>query len=168
MKKLYYLSTCSTCKRIMNDVGEQLAGFEIQDIKKKAITAAQVDEMKNLSGSYENIFSKRSRSFQSMGLAEKSLSEDDYRSLILEDYTFLKRPVFIVEDETSTPVDDNKVEDVKPSEPPAPLSTIESDAGSKPVIDTLLSKPTMLVPSKLTSKVNTSAAEVAEYAPPSS
>lgn len=99
MKKLYYLSTCSTCKRIMNDVGEQLAGFEIQDIKKKAITAAQVDEMKNLSGSYESIFSKRSRSFQSMGLAEKSLSEDDYRSLILEDYTFLKRPVFIVEDE---------------------------------------------------------------------
>ena len=60
------------------------------------------------------------------------------------------------------------MEDVKPSEPPDPLNTIESDDGSKPVIDTLLSKPTILVPSKLTSKVNTSAAEVAEYAPPSS
>ena len=44
---------------------------------------------------------------------------------------------------------------------------MESFAGSKPVIETLLSNPTILVPSKLTSKVNTSAADVAEYAPPS-
>jgi len=99
MRKLYYLSTCSTCKRILNDVGEQLAGFEIQDIKKKAITGEQVDQMKQLAGSYESLFSKRSRSYQSRGLAAKTLQESDYRSLIMEDYTFLKRPVFIVEEE---------------------------------------------------------------------
>lgn len=99
MRKVYYLSTCSTCKRIMNEIGESLAGFEVQDIKKKAITEAQVDEMKKLSGSYEALFSKRSRSYQSMGLAEKELKEKDYRQLIMDDYTFLKRPVFIVDDQ---------------------------------------------------------------------
>lgn len=98
MRKLYYLSTCSTCKRIMNDIGEHLAGFEVQDIKKKSITESQIDQMKELTGSYENLFSRRSRSYQSRGLGEKTLTETDYRSLILEDYTFLKRPVFIVED----------------------------------------------------------------------
>ena len=98
MRKIYYLSTCSTCKRIMNELGEALAGFEVQDIKKKAITPDQLDEMHKLAGSYEALFSRRSRSYQSMGLADKALSEQDYRSLIMQDYTFLKRPVFIVED----------------------------------------------------------------------
>ena len=99
MRKVYYLSTCSTCKTIMNDLGELLAGFEVQDIKKRKMTTEQVDEMKHLAGSYEALFSRRSRSFQSMGLADQTLGEEDYRRLILEDYTFLKRPVFIVERE---------------------------------------------------------------------
>jgi arsenate reductase len=99
MRKVYYLSTCSTCKRILNELGELLAGFEVQDIKKKSITEDQVDEMKALAGSYEALFSKRSRSFQSMGLAEKELTESELRSLITQDYTFLKRPVFIVDDQ---------------------------------------------------------------------
>ena len=33
-----------------------------------------------------------------MGLKNKTLSETDYRQLILEEDTFLKRPVFIVND----------------------------------------------------------------------
>jgi arsenate reductase len=33
-----------------------------------------------------------------MGLKEKSLSESDYKRLILEEDTFLNRPVFIVND----------------------------------------------------------------------
>jgi arsenate reductase len=33
-----------------------------------------------------------------MGLKDKSLSESDYKRLILEEDTFLKRPVFIVND----------------------------------------------------------------------
>jgi arsenate reductase len=30
-----------------------------------------------------------------MGLADKTLTENEYRTLILEEYTFLKRPVFL-------------------------------------------------------------------------
>jgi hypothetical protein len=75
--------------------------------------------------------------------------------------------LLIVDEETSTPLAERSVDEVKPSDPPVPLKTIESVAGSKPVIETLLSRATMLAPSKLTSKVNTSAADVAEYAPAS-
>lgn len=83
----------------MNGLGEKLAGFEIQDIKEKPIKADQIDEMKALSGSYESLFSRRAMKYKSMGLAEKTLTEEDYRSLIMEEYTFLKRPVFLVDGE---------------------------------------------------------------------
>ncbi len=97
-KKVYHLANCGTCKRIIEEVG---AGeeFEKQNIKAEAITEAQVDEMKAMSGSYESLFSRRAMKYRSMGLNEKELSEKDYRKLITEEYTFLKRPVFIIGEE---------------------------------------------------------------------
>lgn len=97
MQKVYFLSTCSTCKRIMDTLN--LDGFELQDIKTKPITPDQLDEMKALAGSYEALFSRRAMKYKSMGLANKNLTEADYRQLILEEYTFLKRPVLIAGDE---------------------------------------------------------------------
>ena len=76
-----------------------LADFEQQEIKANPISLEQVDEMKMRSGSYEALFSRRAMKFRSMGLADKKLTEEDYRKLISEEYTFLKRPVFVVEDE---------------------------------------------------------------------
>lgn len=93
MKKIYYLSTCSTCKKIMS--GLSLDGFEKQDIKSEPITEEQLDEMYKLSGSYEGLFSRRSRNYTKLGLKDRTLGENEYRALILEDYTFLKRPVII-------------------------------------------------------------------------
>ncbi len=54
--------------------------------------------MKSLSGSYESLFSRRAKLYKERGLATENLSEDDYKSLILEHYTFLKRPVIIAGD----------------------------------------------------------------------
>jgi arsenate reductase len=96
MKKIYYLSTCSTCSRIIKEL--QLDNsFEFQDIKSNKITVEQIEEMENLSGSYESLFSRKAMKYKSMGLKEKVLSETDYKSLILDEYTFLKRPVFIID-----------------------------------------------------------------------
>lgn len=52
--------------------------------------------MAALAGSYEALFSRRAIKYKSMGLKDKPLSESDYKQLILEEDTFLKRPVFIV------------------------------------------------------------------------
>lgn len=98
MKKVYYLSTCSTCQRIMKDLGVD-DSFIQQDIKNEPITPEQVDEMKNLSGSYESLFSRVAMRYKAWGLKEKNLQEEDYRNYILEEYTFLKRPVFIIDGE---------------------------------------------------------------------
>jgi len=93
-KKIYHLSTCSTCQRIIKEL--QLSeDFELQDIKTNKITPEQLEEMKNMSGSYEALFSRRAMKFRAQGLHEKTLTESDYQSLILEEYTFLKRPVII-------------------------------------------------------------------------
>ncbi|MBB6461106.1 arsenate reductase family protein [Flammeovirga kamogawensis] len=97
MSKIYYLSTCSTCKRIIEEIGKDKFD-EFQDIKTVPITEDQIEEMKALTGSYEALFSRRSRQFRPMGLHEKQLSEEDYKSLILKEYSFLKRPVILAND----------------------------------------------------------------------
>lgn len=99
MKKIYYLSTCTTCKRIMDDLGEAIMSFERQDIKSEQMTLDQIDEMKALSGTYESLFSRKAMKYRAMGLGEKDLKDEDYRNLIHEEYTFLKRPVFILDDQ---------------------------------------------------------------------
>lgn len=98
MKKIYYLSTCSTCKNIMQEWNVD-SSFELQDIKTQTVSPDQLDEMKDLAGSYEALFSRKSRQFAARDLKSKTLSEKDYKELILEEYTFLKRPVLIVENE---------------------------------------------------------------------
>ncbi|MCB0279333.1 MAG: arsenate reductase [Calditrichaeota bacterium] len=94
MKYCFYLSSCSTCKRIMSEF--DLSDFELQDIKAKPLTTNQLELMHKLSGSYESLFSRRSRKYAELKLAEKTLTEADYKRLILTEYTFLKRPVFII------------------------------------------------------------------------
>lgn len=95
MKKIYYLKTCDTCKRIIKQIN--LNGFELQDIKSQPITVNQLDELFELSGSYEALFSRRSKKYAAMDLKNQTLTEKDYKQLILDEYTFLKRPVIIVD-----------------------------------------------------------------------
>lgn len=95
MPKIYYLSTCTTCQRVIAELGGE-AAFDLQDIKFENITANQLDTLKEIVGSYEALFSRRAMKFRSMGLADKALTEQDYRQLILDEYTFLKRPVVVV------------------------------------------------------------------------
>jgi arsenate reductase len=95
MKKVYCVSTCSTCQRIMHESKLIKKGYTYQNIKEEKITPDQLDEMKTMMGSYEALFSRRALKYKAMGLKDKILTEKDYRELILQEYTFLKRPVII-------------------------------------------------------------------------
>jgi arsenate reductase len=97
MKKVYFLQTCDTCRRILKEVN--LDGFEQQEIKSTPITAAQLDEMYRFTQSYEALFNKRARKAKELDLKNNPIADAEYRSLIANEYTFLKRPVFIVDDE---------------------------------------------------------------------
>ncbi len=98
MKKIYFLSTCDTCKRILKEI-DAPDSFTLQDIKKEPLTEEQLEELKKLSGSYENLFNKRARLYKERDLKNKELTKDDYKNLLLEHYTFLKRPVIVNENE---------------------------------------------------------------------
>lgn len=97
MRKVYHLSSCSTCQKIIQELGLAEKGFEMQDIKQQNISADELDAIKEKVGSYEALFSRRAMKFRSMGLDKLVLTEKDYRQHILEEYTFLKRPVIIIE-----------------------------------------------------------------------
>lgn len=98
MRKIYHLSTCNTCAKIINELNLP-DDFVHQDIKTEPITEVQIEAMRNLTDSYESLFSKRARLYKELGLKDKTLSETDYKNYILEHYTFLKRPVIIFNNE---------------------------------------------------------------------
>ena len=106
MKKIYHLGNCTTCQAIIKETGILRPGinpdpddkFDVQDIKFEKITAAQLDEMKKMAGSYEALFSRTALKYKELKLKDKKLEEKDYRNYILDEYTFLKRPVVIIEE----------------------------------------------------------------------
>jgi arsenate reductase len=98
MRKIYHLANCGTCQRIIEELGG-LDDFEKQNIKERNISADELDELKRRAGSYEALFSRNAMKYRSWGLKDKNLTEKDLRHYILEEYTFLKRPVIIIDDE---------------------------------------------------------------------
>lgn len=93
MKKIYYLKTCDTCRKIIKEM--DITGYILQEIKTEPITVKQLDEVVKLTNNYEVLFSKRAKKFKQMDLKSQNLIEKDYRQLLLDEYTFLKRPIII-------------------------------------------------------------------------
>ncbi|MEP2936381.1 MAG: ArsC/Spx/MgsR family protein [Gilvibacter sp.] len=96
MKRIFHLTNCNTCKRILNELNPG-PEFELQDIRNHPLTVAQLEAMKNLTGSYEALFSRRAKLYRERGLNNEVLTEAIYRELLLEHYTFLQRPVIVNE-----------------------------------------------------------------------
>jgi arsenate reductase-like glutaredoxin family protein len=76
-----------------------LDGIALREIKSKGVTPEELEEMRSLTDSYEDLFSRRAMLFRQRGLNNEELGEEDYKNLILEHYTFLKRPVIIVDNQ---------------------------------------------------------------------
>ena len=95
--KIYYLATCDTCRKIIKSL-PNADRLTFHDIRQNPITENELEEMHQLSGSYEALFSKKAQLYKSMDLKNQSLSETDYKKYLLEHYTFLSRPVFIIDE----------------------------------------------------------------------
>jgi arsenate reductase len=96
MNKIYYLASCDTCRKIIKSLPKN-NNLVFHDIKQNRITQKELEEMQQLSGSYEALFSKKAILYKSMDLKNTALTEDDYKNFILEHYTFLSRPIFIID-----------------------------------------------------------------------
>lgn len=97
-KKVYYLKNCDTSRRVTREAGLS-DDFEFQDIKENPLTPEQLDQLAVLAGSYESLFNRRAQEYHRRNLKNEYLNEKDYRELILEHYTFLKRPVVVINDQ---------------------------------------------------------------------
>ena len=97
MRKFYFLGTCSTCKHILERLNLG-SDFELIDIKKTPIKDGELKYLRSLAGSYELLFSKRAILYRELGLKEKKLSEESFKNYILEHYTFLKRPILVLDE----------------------------------------------------------------------
>jgi len=95
MNVIYYLASCDTCRKIIKSLPANNLVFH--DIRQNPISEKDLAEMHGLSGSYEALFSRKAQLYKSMDLKNKSLTEADFKKLILEHYTFLSRPVFIID-----------------------------------------------------------------------
>lgn len=98
MRTVYHLATCSTCAKIIKELNLS-KDFKQREIKTEPISESEIEQMAKMAGSYEALFSRRAMKYKSMGLKDQDLSEEDYKRLILEEYTFLKRPVFIIDED---------------------------------------------------------------------
>ena len=98
MKKIYYLSTCDTNKRILKELNLP-KDFIKQDLKTNPVSEKELEELYQFSKSYEALINKRARLYNERNLKDKVTKEADYKKLLLDHYTFLKRPVFIVEND---------------------------------------------------------------------
>lgn len=96
MNTIYYLASCDTCRKIIKSLpkGNDLV---FHDIKQDPITEAELDQWRDLAGSYEALFSRKAQLYKSMDLKNKTLTEADYKKYILEHYTFISRPVFVID-----------------------------------------------------------------------
>ena len=110
MKKVFYLKTCDTCMKILKQF--DLSGWELREIKTEPITKEELAEMYQKTKSYEALFSKKSTQIKSRGLVVKDLAEKDFKKLLLDHYTFLKRPVFITDNEIFIGNDKKNIENL--------------------------------------------------------
>ena len=116
MKKIYTIGHCTTSLALFEETGlDKLIGpkFTLQNIKFEKITPEQLDEMKKRPGSYEALFSRRAIKYKEWKLKDKKLTEIDYRKYILDEYTFLKRPVIIWDDKIFVGSEKKTVEAIK-------------------------------------------------------
>lgn len=95
MKKIYFLSTCTTCKNIIKTWNINNSIKKI-DLKKHPINESELEELFDFSKSYESLFNKRAVLFREMKKKFNNVSEKDYKKLLLSHYSFLKRPVLLI------------------------------------------------------------------------
>ena len=99
MPTLYHLLSCNTCQRVRAALEPLASDWTLRDIKSAPLNESELDRLAALAGGYAPLFSRRAQLYRQRNLKAQTLTEEDYRGLILEHYTFLSRPVVEVDGE---------------------------------------------------------------------
>jgi len=108
MKRIYHLSTCDTCRKILSQINTE--GVELINLREQNISKEDLDLMKKYTKTYEALFNKRAQKLKEMPEEKKPVKDADFKKLILKEYTFLKRPAAIIDDQIIVGNDRSAVE----------------------------------------------------------
>ncbi len=102
MSEIYFygLPSCSTCQKALRRLEyHRVPPAKLRNIKEEPLSREEIEKMAKMLGGAENLFSRRSVKYRELGLRDKTLSEAEMLDLMASEYTFLKRPVLVMNDE---------------------------------------------------------------------
>lgn len=94
--RIFHYANCSSCRKALTAL--QASGLEIEerDIFRQRLTANEIRGiLTELGQSPHDLLSRRSTPFRELGLAEKTLSEDELIQLMSEHPALIRRPVIL-------------------------------------------------------------------------
>ncbi len=115
---VYGLPYCTTCQRAMQYLQER--GVTVQsfrDVKTQPLTRGEVEDLARKVGGADRLFSRRAMKYRQMGLHEQQLSEDDLLRLMMEEYTFVTRPVIVRGDRATAGFSAKRVDELVKTAP---------------------------------------------------
>lgn len=92
---LYMLAHCSTCQRTAKALTARGARFERRDMRRQPLTRIEVENLARLAGGADKLFSRRALAYRRRGLHERIVAPAEMIDLMIEDDTFIRRPVLV-------------------------------------------------------------------------
>lgn len=98
----YWSSNCTTCQKARRRLERHGVGVkEFRDIKEAPLDRGEVEKLAKMLGGASELFSRRAVKYREMKLNERELSEAEMLDLMALDYTFLKRPVLVIDNKAT-------------------------------------------------------------------
>jgi arsenate reductase len=95
----YWSETCSTCQKAKKFLERHgIKNYEKRDIKENPLSRDEVVKLSAIIGGADNLFSRRAVKYREMKLNERELAAPEMIDLMASEYTFLKRPVLVIND----------------------------------------------------------------------
>lgn len=98
MNTFYYLDTCNTCKRIKQTLSLP-ASIKLVNVREYPLTVDQLSNLFEYTKSYKALLNTRAQLLRKRNLKADELSEEKVKALLLEHYSFLKRPILIFQNQ---------------------------------------------------------------------
>jgi arsenate reductase (glutaredoxin) len=93
----YYLKSCDTCQKILRSLPQEK--LILINIKDTPLDEKDLEQLKMKAGTYQALFNTKAQLLKSLAPEDKPVNEEDFRKLLLEHYTYLKRPVALIRDQ---------------------------------------------------------------------
>lgn len=93
----YWSPNCTTCQKAKRRLDRhRVSVTKFRDIKEEPLEREEVEKLVKMLGGASELFSRRAVKYREMKLNERELSDAEMIDLMTTDYTFLKRPILVI------------------------------------------------------------------------